>query len=157
MLHSLMPRVRAAAMRFGSTCSNAPLAERYMSGKDITTAASTVAVQEKAIFTPKYCKKKMPMGRFTPNRYKRKKPATVGGSTSGSVSTPSQENLHPLVFHADHPPGCQDPEKEGKHDGDTGCLHGNQNWGPVHLVAPFFLLGCYKAVRLKYRDCFRSL
>ena len=85
-----MPRVRAAAMRFGSTCSNAPLAERYMSGKDITTAASTVAVQEKAIFTPKYCKKKMPIGRFTPNRYKRKKPATVGGSTSGSVSTPSR-------------------------------------------------------------------
>ena len=61
-----------------------------MSGKDITTAASTVAVQEKAIFTPKYCKKKMPIGRFTPNRYKRKKPATVGGSTSGSVSTPSR-------------------------------------------------------------------
>ena len=61
-----------------------------MSGKDITTAASTVAVQEKAIFTPKYCKKKMPMGRFTPHRYKRKKPATVGGSTSGSVSTPSR-------------------------------------------------------------------
>ena len=42
-------RVRAAAGRLGSTCSKAPLAERYISGKDMVTAAMTVADQEKAI------------------------------------------------------------------------------------------------------------
>ena len=49
MAHSPIPRVRAAAGRLGSTCSKAPLAERYISGKDMVTAAMTVADQEKAI------------------------------------------------------------------------------------------------------------
>ena len=35
--------------RFWSTCSNAPLADLYISGKDMTMAAMTVAAQENAI------------------------------------------------------------------------------------------------------------
>ena len=67
MLHSLIPRVLAAAARFWSTCSNAPLAERYIKGKDITTAAITAAVHENAILTLKYSIKNCPTGRLTPN------------------------------------------------------------------------------------------
>ena len=85
-----MPRVRAAAVRFGSTCSKAPLADRYIRGKDIVTAAMTVAPQEKAILMLKKSRKNFPSGRFTPNRYSRKNPATVGGSTRGSVRMPSR-------------------------------------------------------------------
>ena len=64
--HSDMPRVLPASMRFRSTCSNAPLADRYMRGKEMATAASTVAPQENAIFTPKYSRKKAPTGLLTP-------------------------------------------------------------------------------------------
>ena len=51
MVHSPIPRVLAAARRSGSTCSKAPRADRYIRGKDMVTAAITVAPQEKAIFT----------------------------------------------------------------------------------------------------------
>ena len=64
--HSDMPRVLPASMRFRSTCSNAPLADRYIRGKEMATAASTVAPQENAIFTPKYSRKKAPTGLLTP-------------------------------------------------------------------------------------------
>ena len=36
-----MPNVRPASNKFESTCSKAPLAERYIKGKDMTTAAIT--------------------------------------------------------------------------------------------------------------------
>ena len=90
MVHSPMPKVLAACTRVSSTCSKAPLADRYISGNDMTTAASTVAPQENAIFTLKYSRKNWPTGRFTPNTYNRKNPATVGGSTSGMVKIPSR-------------------------------------------------------------------
>ena len=92
--HSENPRVLAANIRFSSTCSSAPLAERYMSGKEITTAASTVAPQENAILTPKYSTKKAPIGRRIPNKYRRKNPATVGGRTRGRVKIPSSTILN---------------------------------------------------------------
>lgn len=57
-----MPIVRAAQTRSWSTCSNAPRADRYMSGNETATAASTVAPHEKAIFTLKYSMKNRPIG-----------------------------------------------------------------------------------------------
>ena len=66
---------------FWSICSNPAFAERYMRGNDTTTAASTVATQEKAIRKPKASSTKLPIGRLAPNSQSRKKPATVGGST----------------------------------------------------------------------------
>ena len=52
MRHSVMPSERAASSMPLSTCDKAPRALRYMSGSEITAAASTVANQLKAIFIP---------------------------------------------------------------------------------------------------------
>jgi len=68
-----------------------------MSGKDITTAAITVADHEKAILYPKKSRKKRPMGPWVPKMNNRKKPATVGGNTKGRVSIPSRN-----IFTARH-------------------------------------------------------
>ena len=76
-----------------STCASAPRAERYMRGKAITAAARTVASQLKAICNPKLSIKKRPTRRLLPKIISRKKPATVGGSTMGSVKTPSMKIL----------------------------------------------------------------
>jgi hypothetical protein len=65
-----------------------------MSGKEIATAARTVAPQEKAILTLKKSRKNFPTGPRTPNIYRRKNPATVGGRTSGRVRMPSI-----IIFH----------------------------------------------------------
>src|SRR5579875_1537513 len=47
-LHSEAPSVRAAWRKLGFTCSSAPRAERYISGKATTVAAITVAGHEKS-------------------------------------------------------------------------------------------------------------
>lgn len=87
------PSVLAASISVTSTCSNAPLAARYISGNEMTTAAMTVAAQENTILTPNSSKKSCPSGRFTPKSISRKKPATVGGSTMGRVKIPSSTIL----------------------------------------------------------------
>jgi hypothetical protein len=76
-------------IKFLSTCSKAPLADRYMRGNEIMTAAKTVAVHENTILTPKNSSRNLPTGLFTPNTSKMKKPTTVGGSTKGRVRIPS--------------------------------------------------------------------
>jgi hypothetical protein len=86
-----MPNVRPASNRLESTCSNAPLAERYIKGKDMTTAAITVAGHEKAILYAKKSMKKLPIGPLTPKMNSKKNPTTVGGNTRGSVKTPSRK------------------------------------------------------------------
>ena len=69
-----------------------------MRGNDTTTAASTVATQEKAIRKPKASSTKLPIGRLAPNSQSRKKPATVGGSTRGIVRNPSTAAFHFLLL-----------------------------------------------------------
>ena len=85
IFHSLIPIVLPAESTSGSTCSKAPLADRYISGNEITTAAKTVAPHEKATLTAKYSIKNLPIGLRIPKIYSKKNPATVGGSTSGRV------------------------------------------------------------------------
>ena len=48
----------------------------------------------------RYSIKKRPIGLFTPNKYNKKNPATVGGKTKGMVSSPSIILLIPslLIF-----------------------------------------------------------
>ncbi len=43
--------------------------------------------------------KKAPIGRFTPIRYNKKNPITVGGSTSGTVNIASQHKIHVSFFN----------------------------------------------------------
>ena len=66
MLHSLIPSVLPAESTSGFTCSKAPLADRYINGNEITTAANTVAPHENAIFTAKYSIKNLPIGLLIP-------------------------------------------------------------------------------------------
>jgi len=81
-----------------STCSNAPRAERYINGKDITTAAITVAGHEKAILNAKKSMKNFPIGPLTPKTYNKKNPTTVGGNTIGNVKIPSSTILIASFF-----------------------------------------------------------
>ena len=82
------PNVRAASRSLGFTCSKAPSAVRYISGKATTVAAITVAGQEKTMVMP-ISDSARPMKLCRPKTSNRKKPTTVGGRTSGSVSRPS--------------------------------------------------------------------
>ena len=82
------PSVRPASAKLWSKPSNAPRAVRYMSGKATTVAAMTVASQEKITLMLNSCKKR-PMKLLRPKMSSRKKPTTVGGSTSGKVRMPS--------------------------------------------------------------------
>ena len=66
MFHSLIPSVLPAESTSGFTCSKAPLADRYINGNEITTAANTVAPHENAIFTAKYSIKNLPIGLLIP-------------------------------------------------------------------------------------------
>ncbi len=75
-----------------------PLAARYISGNEITTAAKTVAPHEKATLTAKYSIKNLPIGLRIPKIYSKKNPATVGGSTSGRVNSPSNIVFIVLLF-----------------------------------------------------------
>ena len=87
--HFPSPSIFASSIIFWSICSNPAFAERYIRGKETTTADNTVATQEKAIRKPKTSSTKLPIGRLAPKSHNRKKPATVGGSTSGMVRIPS--------------------------------------------------------------------
>ena len=86
--HSDTPSVLAAARIFGSSCSKAPRAVRYMSGSDTTMAAMTAAFQVNTSVISN-CSRKRPIRLRFPNNSSRKKPTTVGGRTSGSVMTAS--------------------------------------------------------------------
>ena len=72
MFHSLIPSVLPAESTSGFTCSKAPLADRYINGNEITTAANTVAPHENAIFTAKYSIKNY-RSAFSSRKYKVKK------------------------------------------------------------------------------------
>jgi hypothetical protein len=88
IFHSDIPKVLAALSMFLSICSKAPFEVLYISGKDTTTAAITVADQEKIIFIS-IRESSFPTGPFFPNISNRMKPSTVGGSTIGSVNKAS--------------------------------------------------------------------
>jgi hypothetical protein len=107
-----MPNVRPASNRLESTCSNAPLAERYIKGKDMTTAAITVAHHEKAIFTVKKSIKKLPIGPLTPKIHNKKNPTTVGGNTRGNVKTPSSTIFIMSFFSLTSPQATNKPTKK---------------------------------------------
>ena len=99
IFHSLMPRVRAAYMTFSSICSNAALAFLYMRGSAMMVAATTQPSHVCTTCIPMLWLKKLPKGRLVLKILKRMYPATVGGSTIGSVSSPSQNALTlPFVF-----------------------------------------------------------
>ena len=99
IFHSLMPRVRAAYMTFSSICSNAALAFLYMRGSAMMVAATTQPSHVCTTCIPMLWLKKLPKGRLVLKILKRMYPATVGGSTIGSVSSPSQNALtRPFVF-----------------------------------------------------------
>lgn len=94
-----MPRVRAAYMTFSSICSNAALAFLYMRGSAMMVAATTQPSHVCTTCIPMLWLKKLPKGRLVLKILKRMYPATVGGSTIGSVSSPSQNALTlPFVF-----------------------------------------------------------
>jgi len=61
-----------------------------MRGKEMTTAARTVAGQEKTRRMLRNSSRKLPMGPRAPKRERRENPATVGGSTRGRVNRPSR-------------------------------------------------------------------
>ena len=88
-----MPSVLPAYTRFTSICSKAALALRYISGKAITVAAIIHPNQDCTTFMLKVSYRKLPRGLRLLNRISRKKPATVGGSTSGSVRMPSSTDF----------------------------------------------------------------
>ena len=69
------------------------------------------ANQENGIFTLKYSRKNWPRGRFTPRRYRRKKPATVGGSTRGRVKSPSTTARHTGLFRLTTSQAARIPRK----------------------------------------------
>ncbi len=95
---SPIPKVRAAHIRWTSTCSKAPRAERYIRGKETIIADSTVAYQVKMMLPPN-APSNDPRGPFFPNNTRRKNPSTVGGSTRGSVIAVSTiEAAVPLSF-----------------------------------------------------------
>ena len=85
----LHPSVRAASSIFASRLSNAPKAFRYMSGNATTTAAITHAVGLKIRGKP-ISIQNWPNAVLRPQRYRSKKPHTVGGSTMGIVKITSQ-------------------------------------------------------------------
>ena len=84
----MLPAYAAACSRVGLTCSSAPSEVLYINGNATTVAAMTVAGHEKAIIRP-MCSSADPTGLRRPKISSRKNPTTVGGSTSGRVSTPS--------------------------------------------------------------------
>lgn len=84
-----IPSVRPAFRRFSSICSNAPLEVRYIKGKETTVDAITAPVHEKMTDAP-ILSSSWPIMLFLPNIMRRKKPTTVGGSTSGRVNRPSK-------------------------------------------------------------------
>lgn len=86
IFRSEKPNVRAQEKRSASICSNAEIADRYINGNEIATAAITVASQEKTIVTEKKSRKNFPTGCFTPKIDNKKKTKTVGGNTSGNVN-----------------------------------------------------------------------
>lgn len=75
-----------------SRVSKAARTVLYISGKDTTAAARTVACQEKIIGNPTLMKN-CPTGELRPKIIKRKKPTTVGGRTIGSVKIASRRFL----------------------------------------------------------------
>ena len=94
-----MPRVRAAYMTFSSICSNAALAFLYMRGSAMMVAATTQPSHVCTTCIPMLWLKKLPKGRLVLKILKRMYPATVGGSTIGSVSSPSQNALTLLCVY----------------------------------------------------------
>lgn len=80
-------------MRFTSTCSKAARALRYINGKAMTAAAITHPFQVCTTLKSKLSSKNFPNGLRRLNIRSRKKPATVGGSTSGIVRIPSRTAL----------------------------------------------------------------
>src|ERR1700678_3881719 len=99
--HSDAPSVRAACVKFGSTCSSAARAVRYISGNATTAAASTVAGQEKTIVPPK-ANRSLPSGPLRPKSRSRKKPTTVGGNIRGIRKSPSTSAAPPPVRLSRH-------------------------------------------------------
>ena len=86
-------------MTFSSICSNAALAFLYMRGSAMMVAATTQPSHVCTTCIPILWLKKPPKGRLVLKILKRMYPATVGGSTIGSVSSPSQNALTlPFVF-----------------------------------------------------------
>ena len=83
------PSVRAASASVWSNDSNAPRAVRYISGKLTTTVANTAAYHTMVRRAPSAESAHAPRGRRGPRSISSRKPTTVGGSTSGSVSTTS--------------------------------------------------------------------
>jgi hypothetical protein len=78
----------------------------------MTTAAITVAGQEKAIFIAKKFMKKLPIGPLTPKIYNRKNPTTVGGNTIGSVKIPSSIIFAVSFFILKRPQATIKPTKK---------------------------------------------
>ena len=93
MAHSPIPRVRAAAGRLGSTCSKAPLAERYISGKDMVTAAMTVADQEKGDFDTEIVDKKLSDGPLDAEQIQQKKSGYRWRQNQGKGQNPVQHRF----------------------------------------------------------------
>ena len=87
------PSVRPASARFWSKLSKAPRAVRYMRGKATTMVAKTADHQFMVSRMPKVSMTQRPMGRLGPRSTSSSQPTTVGGSTSGSVSTTSSTPL----------------------------------------------------------------
>ena len=90
-----MPSVRPAYTRFTSICSIAALAFRYISGNEITIAAITHPIHVCTTLKPNSSNKNAPTGLLLLNNNSKKKPATVGGITIGSVKIPSSTAFFP--------------------------------------------------------------
>ena len=73
----------------------AALAFLYMRGKAITVAAMTHPSQVWTTLNPNSSNRNSPKGLLLLNKSRRKKPATVGGSTMGRVRIPSMTAFFP--------------------------------------------------------------
>jgi hypothetical protein len=93
----------------------------YISGKETTVAAITVAGQEKIRCMP-IENKIFPIGPFFPNINSKKKPRTVGGSTIGSVKRASRKTLK-LPFRLDMNHAVPIPKKKVIKVEVTAVLH----------------------------------
>ena len=83
---------------FGSSCSKAARVERYINGNEMTAAAITAACHVNTSVTSN-CNKNFPIGLRLPKVTNKKKPATVGGNTSGNIITASTKVLPRLRLH----------------------------------------------------------
>ena len=83
---------------FGSSCSNAARVVRYINGNEMTVAAITVAGHVNTSVTSN-CNRNCPIGDRLPKVSNKKKPATVGGNTSGNIITASTNVLPRLRLH----------------------------------------------------------